>query len=623
MKLILHIGVSKTGTSAIQRFLYLNHSLLEKHGVYVPEYLLNDSNQYRPKVLRKYIIEGHNKVFEKEAIRIRDNAREKKCHTVVVSDESFGNIHDQINNVKWFNDYFDVHLVMYCRRQDLHIESSYGFVVMNNRCCSGFDVWLQGKGLDYMKIIDYYNNYIGFSSVQVVSYDLNKQHLIKSFLDVLGVDLTCYVEPEKEKSNITASNCLVEIIKNINRFPVSSPIYAKIVNDLQKNLSLPHKKCGYFTPQCRMEILEQFYESNEQLSLNYNNGILLFESGVTNCEYEFYNTIDIEKTVSQFIVQYQLSNPIRERLLKMLSEILALCKKSMIEIFPVKRTLLGAVLNNNFLFQDDYIELAVFESGYEKFFQLIKTKKYKFLNDNYILDCNIQGGIITILDPTCTVFKEEMPWSADAIEGLSIEILKCENGEVNRLLQEGYIDYINCLFGGCVFNVPVKDGLLIDIMRADGAVYISDAELQIQRNQTVRLISEHGLFHKYKKRIFDIKEHIRGKNVILFGAGYKALDFLREYKKYWRSVQFIDNDSNKWGLSISQVYKRSYNDTEFSTLFELKVQNPEVLLELDLSKTAIVITSGYFVEIEKQLSKYGISDYSIYVKNHAGLVPGI
>ena len=44
-KLILHIGVHKTGSTAIQSFLYRNNTLLNEQGFYMPDYLFCSENK--------------------------------------------------------------------------------------------------------------------------------------------------------------------------------------------------------------------------------------------------------------------------------------------------------------------------------------------------------------------------------------------------------------------------------------------------------------------------------------------------------------------------------------------------------------------------------------------------
>ena len=96
MKLVLHIGTHKTGTTAIQRFLGANQAILLNKGIWYPKYselLEGKSNHYAHIDIPKGLM-GQSKVLSASDCKnflsgLKKKADEYNCHTVVISAESF------------------------------------------------------------------------------------------------------------------------------------------------------------------------------------------------------------------------------------------------------------------------------------------------------------------------------------------------------------------------------------------------------------------------------------------------------------------------------------------------------------------------------------------------------
>lgn len=102
--------------------------------------------------------------------------------------------------------------------------------------------------------------------------------------------------------------------------------------------------------------------------------------------------------------------------------------------------------------------------------------------------------------------------------------------------------------------------------------------------------------YNYEK--YPEKSVILSKDIVLFGAGNKAIETTKELSEYDLVPSFyVDNDTNKWG-----------------TIFEGKeVKNPNCLTE-NRDKTLIIIASQYMEEIKEQLNKMGLLENQHYVK---------
>jgi len=89
--------------------------------------------------------------------------------------------------------------------------------------------------------------------------------------------------------------------------------------------------------------------------------------------------------------------------------------------------------------------------------------------------------------------------------------------------------------------------------------------------------------------VFD--EAVRGKKLVLFGAGMIGIKTLVLNLKGYRPEYFCDNDHNKWGKDILGI----------------PIYSPNKLCEEDKDKLAVLITSGNITDIGIQLLSMGLS----------------
>jgi phosphorylcholine metabolism protein LicD len=102
----------------------------------------------------------------------------------------------------------------------------------------------------------------------------------------------------------------------------------------------------------------------------------------------------------------------------------------------------------------------------------------------------------------------------------------------------------------------------------------------------------------YQERFFDTFKNIKDRDIILFGAGMMFEDYMNKYGDKYRPSFLVDNDKNKWGR----------------TRMGIPIKEPEAIIQIPESKRKIIICSFYYNEIEDQLKRMGIRDYSIYIQ---------
>ena len=105
-------------------------------------------------------------------------------------------------------------------------------------------------------------------------------------------------------------------------------------------------------------------------------------------------------------------------------------------------------------------------------------------------------------------------------------------------------------------------------------------------------------YERYTHLLGDTFEGVKGKKIILFGAGMMFEDYMKKYGSKYKPAFLVDNDENKWG--------------RFRMGFEIR--GPEAILEVPEEKRRLIICSFYYREITEQLEKMGIRDYKVYVQ---------
>lgn len=230
-KLILHIGVHKTGTTAMQTFLYENGEALNKQGYYMPEFLYGP--EHKPAILRYSIIKKEEKKTRAYLREIVERAKARSCETVIVSDEDYCKTNEvDLSHVKIFSEFFEeIEVLMYCRRPDRQSESGFAFCVMWERLKynrSSEQWYMDNPGKDYYRHAMFYQNAIPGCEIKAVSYDFNANRLIDSFIEVCGMEATDYRRPKKDSSNISANKYMVQVMNEINRNEMSDKLFLEV-----------------------------------------------------------------------------------------------------------------------------------------------------------------------------------------------------------------------------------------------------------------------------------------------------------------------------------------------------------------------------------------------------------
>ena len=235
MRLVLHIGSTKTGSSALQATLYARRAALHEVGVHYPTHGVSAGAHHllaaaiHPGAWRMHaheLPEDRDAYFRTTAAAILREARSAGAHTTLLSSEYlWGSLAPEI--YKAFRDGFagvDFEIVAYVRRQDEWATSSYMQAVKSGEP-RDFATWFQAtlmrlnSGLHYFRVINRWAWFLGAAKVHVLRYEDVRANVYAALCDTLGIDVDTTLPPSRVNPSPSVEG--VELLLSINRSDLS------------------------------------------------------------------------------------------------------------------------------------------------------------------------------------------------------------------------------------------------------------------------------------------------------------------------------------------------------------------------------------------------------------------
>ncbi len=187
-KILLHIGSDKSGSSAIQRYLFENSEQLKEHSLSYPN--IGISSFHHVKIANDL---GFNGALKNRAdLQIYREEIDSQYGDLILSSEHFYYCKkiSPILRLRSLLDGIDVKIVVVLRNQIDYCMSSYKEAIKWGESCS-FQ--------DYLYKINFYSSYIDvisawskqFSDVEmkIIPFDKHKKDIVAPFLEAIGINI--------------------------------------------------------------------------------------------------------------------------------------------------------------------------------------------------------------------------------------------------------------------------------------------------------------------------------------------------------------------------------------------------------------------------------------------------
>ena len=294
MKIIIHIGTHKTGTSSIQNFLASNLEQLSRQKIYYPlgPYSGRNINFIASRLVSGKTAEVQD--FFKTAINYADT---KGLETVLVSAESLYAMtaffralqgisvvdywkHEKECITRLANILPDIDISVYCylRRQDEFIESIYNQFVKQACGYSGnISNFIKQSDpvADYFHHLELWSEIFGNSAIHARRFDDAGRQLIPDFMHyVLSIDdmdgFTTLNKLVNERLNMQVLE-FKRILNKIKQHPSESYVSSRILRKISNDMDNQNLDYSLFDICDRQKILSSFETGNSRLAKTYLN----------------------------------------------------------------------------------------------------------------------------------------------------------------------------------------------------------------------------------------------------------------------------------------------------------------------------------------------------------------
>jgi hypothetical protein len=293
MKLILHIGTHKTGTTALQQFLSTNRKKLLECGVY---YATPPHEAEMNNIITHLLFPDQVHLVKEFFLSHLRDATQKKAETIIASSEnlycmerfllhmpekkySADPLDDERKLIRRLHSSIprsvECHIVCYVRRPDHYLESLYNQNVKRGIQFTGSAVdflHLIGDMLDYHRYLSLWREVFGSSSCSARVYEVAARDLFQDFMaHALGMsDISQFAQPHL-RANERLSRDVLEYkrLSNADIHRSRRRLENKTYALLDREIRNPNNNHEYLSPVERMDLLAKLKPSIDRLQANF------------------------------------------------------------------------------------------------------------------------------------------------------------------------------------------------------------------------------------------------------------------------------------------------------------------------------------------------------------------
>ncbi len=283
--LYIHIGTHKTGSTAIQNFLYNNNDLLKNNGidylvgncVWKAHHSLGWSFQGAEQPIIQYCSWKNYGIINS----IEDEIKSSKCNNFIISSENlffFKNIDFIERFFERFND-FNIKIIVYLREQSSFIESWYLELIRADYCKLDEDInyFIENPryNLDYYIELMKWEKYVDKSNIKVFNYhdEAKDGNLIMNFCSNLGLSnssIELFNGLHGKRNNEKINHMQMQKLREINRLNLTENEWYKRRDEILSSAANNIEKLNLISEHMRIKIKEKFRNGNTKLHQRYN-----------------------------------------------------------------------------------------------------------------------------------------------------------------------------------------------------------------------------------------------------------------------------------------------------------------------------------------------------------------
>lgn len=273
-QIILHVGLHKTGTSSIQKFLQVNKEQLKKHGVDV---ISRSKVRAQINWLPPAIKSGTKENLAKSRNFLRSNIAKSNNEKLIFTAEEFSHLNRNhiLTLKKMLPKSVDIKIIIYLRRQDSLKQSVYSQLIKQTSNHASINK-LKHYKYDFFEHCSKWE--LLTSDIVVRPFEREQFYnndLYRDFVHVMGIEWQSeFIIPNN--SNIRPSYDILELKRRLNLHPSTHKFGREIARNLNKfdaerNTRPPEKNLSLLSFEQSKLFLDQYHETNQQVATKYLN----------------------------------------------------------------------------------------------------------------------------------------------------------------------------------------------------------------------------------------------------------------------------------------------------------------------------------------------------------------
>lgn len=275
MKIKLHIGANKTGSSAIQRFIRENLNNFQKHGITIPDTRLNDTGVVTGEHSFSFESFFHEDFPGAQLREKLDRLASRGHKEIALSAESLSNMGKTDFFGPVFSDY-DTEVLLYIRRQDDLLLSTWQ--QWSSKRETNLSDWLERaktKIGQWDSLIRAWAEYVGFEKIHVRVFErseMKNQNIAHDAFDFFFKDQS---QDEFDFSigevNPSFSDLIVPLVSGNNAIfqTTHDNEFYHLVRELTGDEYIGKKRISLITEKERLLLLKSYEDCNEWVREKY------------------------------------------------------------------------------------------------------------------------------------------------------------------------------------------------------------------------------------------------------------------------------------------------------------------------------------------------------------------